>query len=495
MRVAGRRVTRTHAVVGGAVALTLGALTGGAMTLTGTYLGDGHERAVAATGDGAATPWAGSPIRPGSPSPSTSGSASPSWSALGVTADAAAHGGSGARLRQVDGGTGYYAKFRSGLPTSASFFPIAVWYESVVEPTDAPTDKAAGINTYVQLTNTTDLSLIRAQGMHAIPDANLPGAGSETVGWMISDEADMWGGPGASPWTGNYPGNGDICSPADAKCGYTVQQKLGSNLPADGRIRYSNYGKGVTFWDSDSEAARFVNQYQNIVSADNYWFSDQNICNAQEGGSFFGDKPLSTADCHRASNYGHTVDRLRSLESPAGSRPVWGFVEVGHPFTDQASLSITPGEVVAAVWSSIIHGARGIIYFNHSFGGPCQTQHALREPCYASVRAAVTAVDTRIASLAPVLNAPFADNVARGSSGVDVSTKWYGGHFYVLAGSNAAAGQTATFSLPCVGNAQVNVLNENRTLKIAKGTFSDRFADGNAVHIYRVDGGSSCGAY
>jgi hypothetical protein len=46
-----------------------------------------------------------------------------------------------------------------------------------------------------------------------------------------------------------------------------------------------------------------------------------------------------------------------------------------------------------------------------------------------------------------------------------------------------------------VGNAKATVLNENRSVPVANGTFRDQFADGNAVHIYRIDGGSSCGAY
>ena len=62
------------------------------------------------------------------------------------------------------------------------------------------------------------------------------------------------------------------------------------------------------------------------------------------------------------------------------------FVELGHPFTEEDWPSITPAQARAAVWSSIIHGAQGIIYFNHSFGGPCQTQHILRDPCYAGMR-------------------------------------------------------------------------------------------------------------
>ena len=101
--------------------------------------------------------------------------------------------------------------------------------------------------------------------------------------------------------------------------------------------------------------------------------------------------------------------QLRSLIKPAFSKPVWAFVEVGHPFTENDAPTITGPEIRAAVWSSLIHGARGIIYFNHSFGGTCPTQHILRDPCGDEVKPWVTAVNRQIAGLAPVLNAPFLD--------------------------------------------------------------------------------------
>ena len=51
--------------------------------------------------------------------------------------------------------------------------------------------------------------------------------------------------------------------------------------------------------------------------------------------------------------------------------PVWDFVETGHPFDNNmdGNRSIAPAEIRAAVWHSIIAGARGILYFQHSFGG------------------------------------------------------------------------------------------------------------------------------
>ena len=71
--------------------------------------------------------------------------------------------------------------------------------------------------------------------------------------------------------------------------------------------------------------------------------------------------------------------------------------------------------------------------------------------------------------------------------------KWDGQNFYVFSGSSENASSTGTFSLPCVGNATATVVGENRTIPVSGGSFSDSFADGNAVHIYRIDGGSTCG--
>jgi hypothetical protein len=432
--------------------------------------------------------------------PDSAHSAIPSSPNVTTASRPAAHGGSGASLRDVDGGPNYYAKFSSPLPSDPSFFPIAVWFEGVLAKTDVDKDRDAGLNTYLELTDNSKMDLVRDGGMYAI--RGNPGvAGPETVGWLLSDEADMWAGPGDAIWTGRYPGHGPICNPPGAKCGYTVQQTVRKKHPADGRLRYAQYGKGVVFWETDEQARRFVNEFQDVLSADTYWLTDENLCGRSEGASLFDPKMLGPDGrlpaqlCHRATNYGKTIDRVRSLVTPPASKPVWGFVELGHPASQDGWPTAKPDEAVAAVWSSLIHGARGIVYFNHSFGGACKTQHVLRDSCYQDMRAAVKQLNSRIKELAPVLNAKVADGVVTASAGVDVSTKWYDGNFYVLAGSNQAASQNATLTLPCVGDAKVTVLDENRSMPVINGAFRDRFADGNAVHIYRIDGGSSCGAY
>jgi hypothetical protein len=274
--------------------------------------------------------------------------------------------------------------------------------------------------------------------------------------------------------------------------------QLTRRLPQDGRGRYTNYGKGVTFWETDEQARVFVDQFQDIVSVDNYWFTDPDICSQWQGAKLVnGSKAaLSWADCRKASNYGLTVDRVRHLDGLDGKRkPVWNFVELGGPFTSNTTASsyIQPAQARAAAWHSLIAGARGLLYFNHSFGGPCQTQHLLRESCYATMRSTIKATNAQITGLARVLNAPFADGLVTASTGVRAMAKYSGGKFYVFAGSRSAAAQSATFNLPCVGDATVTVLDENRTIAMKGGTFSDSFADANAVHLYRIDGGSTCG--
>ncbi|MDT4987959.1 MAG: hypothetical protein QOI74_2053, partial [Micromonosporaceae bacterium] len=373
-------------------------------------------------------------------------------------------GASGARLRPVDGGAGYYGRFSSSLPSVPSFFPVAVWQERVGSGADTHSDVDAGLNTYLAPTEDSDLALIAAAGMYSISSAPRQD-GPATAGWFLADEADMWGGPGDDGWTGNYPGQGDICTPASAKCGYSIMRAARMRFPDDGRLRYANYGKGVAFWETAEQGARFVNEFSDVVSADTYWLTDAGVCGASQGGSYFGVRALSTRECRLPANYGRTVDYLRAFVKPAGSKPVWSFVEVGHP-GDGDPLTAQPAQVAAAVWSSIIHGARGIVYFNHSFGGRCPSPHVLREPCYAATRAAVKRVDEQVKALAPVLNAPFADGVAAAGAGVDLSTKYHDGHFYLLAAANTGDARTVAFALPCVGDATITVLNENRTVAL-----------------------------
>jgi hypothetical protein len=414
------------------------------------------------------------PTATATPSPTASPTVSPTASPTATPAPTLT-------LTQVDGGTSYYGQFSNPLSTASSYFPVGVWGSyAVQEQANRDTDAAAGINTYVWLADPCNgAPAVRADGRFRViydQSENRTCAGPETAGWVLHDEIDMQQGPSAC--TGSL-------------------EDIKRSLPADGRFRYNNYGKGVIFWETDAQAACFVNA-QDITSNDIYWFTDPgDVCTFGQGGRFlYGrDVQVPEGECRRASNYGLVVDKMRRLDATDGKRqPIWNFVEVGHPFTESDAPQIQPDEVRAAVWHSLIAGARGVVYFNHSFGGPCVTHHVLRSSCgvYPQIRQTVTAVNAQVKSLAPVLNSPTV-NGATTSSGIRSMVKWDGEHFYIFAGSRENVASLGSVTVGCVGDATATVLGENRTVPVQAGKVTDNFADGNAVHVYRVDGGSSCG--
>jgi chitodextrinase len=368
-------------------------------------------------------------------------------------------------LQQIDGGTSYFSQFTGASSMDApDFFPIGVWGSYAHELSNIAKDKAVGLNTYVWFSdpNPTYLANARSQNMKVIVNRSEGGTavGSETVGRLLDDEMDMQEGPSACP---------------------TAINQIKSSLPSDGRFRYANYGKGVQLWESDAQAACFVNA-QDITSYDMYWHTDPNELGRAQSGKSWG--------------YGWSMRRMRYLDSLDGVRkPQWGFVEVGWPWSENQSQyggQITPAELRGAVWHNIVAGARGIIYFQHNFTGPCPTSHALRDPCYQALIDMATSVDAQIKSLAPVLNSPFVTSGSTASTSIDHMVKWNGSNFYVFAAARSSG--SATVSMPCIGNATATVLGENgRTVAVTNGSLTDGFADGNAVHIYRIDGGSTCG--
>ena len=98
-------------------------------------------------------------------------------------------------LAPVDGGANYYARFSHGLPASRSYFPIGVWFESVLSQADVDKDRTAGLNTYVVLTGNSNLGLVRSNGMQAIVRSDLGDEPPRSSGWFLADEVDMTHGP------------------------------------------------------------------------------------------------------------------------------------------------------------------------------------------------------------------------------------------------------------------------------------------------------------
>ena len=113
------------------------------------------------------------------------------------------------------------------------------------------------------------------------------------------------------------------------------------------------------------------------------------------------------------------------------------------------------------------------------------------------------ATDALIAQLAPVLNSPFAMNYVTVNGphysygtldltlgGLEVMAKDYNGQFYIFADTRDSETQTnipATFTIADHNATSVTVVNENRTIPVVNGVFTDTFATAATVHIYQVN--------
>lgn len=375
----------------------------------------------------------------------------------------------GVTLKDPDGGVNYWGKFTGPtFPTDPSFFPVGVWYEGTSTTDQVTFDKATGLNTYMRLITDSRLDLIRAGGMFAClhpDDLSMANRGTETTSYMTEDEPDMipgwWGAPSAQQMTDE-------------------QNRL-AGLPKDGRPVYANVGLGIlSADDSNTDAQKYV-RLHDFISADQYFYTEDTYEMCRTIGQ--GTNRLTDEQARRGRNYGIVVERMRGFMGY--TKPVWGFVEAGAPSSSTA-IEITPAQVRAAIWHCIIGGARGILFFNHSFSGSFQTQHVLRDAHYAPIRAQVQAETALIRQVASALNGQDAVGLVTASSGVKAAAKWNGGAPVIIAGNTDHTARPGTFTL--AGSwSSVTVLGEGRTIPVTDGQFTDQFGDETTIHLYQVN--------
>jgi hypothetical protein len=147
----------------------------------------------------------------------------------------------------------------------------------------------------------------------------------------------------------------------------------------------------------------------------------------------------------RGSHYGDQIDMFRPY--CINPTPLIGVVETGSPGT--TARTITPPQLNVAVWSSIIHGARGILYFSVSFNTPGgNTSVNLGNVYYQSIQTGntisifdrVKATDYLIQALTPVLLSKFAEGSTTHLSNVSPG--------YVKVTGDNVGGATVGFQAP-----------------------------------------------
>jgi hypothetical protein len=451
--------------------------------------------ALAAAGCATATPGshAASPaanVRASTASPSSAAPGSSATARTSATAPAVAPGTAVKSASALTpplnlpkipwaGGSAYWAKFPAAAAwgwTKPSFFPINVWDAVVTSPLDAAREKAAGVNTYLNLGPGNDLAAIRAAHQSVVGDApkNLQ---PEIVGYDLTDEPDGWAGAGSGPINTQRLN----CS-TSTPCGFTLMAHLDATVPVNsGRFSFTNYTSGVI--TNPSVGRRFLNDYQSVASMDSYFYTaTDSACYVSK---VYG--VLKSGECPKAADYGHDVALERAIDR---HMPLWNYVELGT--TVKSGDNITPGEVGGAVWSSVISGAMGINYFiEDTANGPCgKVDNVIEDtscPQAVAVTKEVTKVDGQIRALAKVLNTQSYRHSF--NSRLQTMLKWYDGSYYIFAlpGLRGGAG-TYTLKLPAGLNAtQIQVLGgEDRTIPVKNGAFSDQFAHEYSYHLYKV---------
>jgi hypothetical protein len=439
----------------------------------------------------------------------------------------------GVTLQEIDGGPGYFSRINGKSAWMDHHILLGAWLEQPLNATDVTHDRDMGDNIYWNLAGSdsdcngvpcvASYEIIRNGGMHvSAPDVTV-NSGSESVAYEGIDEADMQYGPG---WDGWDKAN-NKCIPADGECGYTVARwyftgqptKLGNpGYLVDGTVKQQGFGKGVLFWESAKQAAEFL-KFSDILSADSYWMTDGALNLASQGGcALFPENPkicahgsgigLTNAQRQLPANYAYNVTKLEQLQALNGaSKPVIADVETGCPFTGDDSCT-TPQAMIAAAWHALIAGARGILWFQHNFGGPCvdfrtildgSNKESSQYDCQQTpgvtehdVVQALTRFNSLVKSLNTVLLSPFADGYVSSDGDVSYMSKYVNGNFYIFAASGKPGvpppdNQRVSFSITGAHNCSVNVLNEDRSIPVRDGKFSDVFLSDTSVHLYRVN--------
>ena len=362
------------------------------------------------------------------------------------------------------------APWSHGLRSDPSYFPIGVWLQS---PQNAQKYKAAGINLYIGLwqgPTEAQLAELQAAGMSVICEQNEVGlahkADQTIVGWMHADEPDNAQaikdpGTGKDLWGGPVP-------PPSIVAGYEKLREADSTRPI-----LLNLGQGVANdeWIGRGNGARPDDYLTYVKGADIISFDVYPVADFKDGENRLWYLPKG-------------VDRL--TQWTGGKKRIWNCIEASR--IGNESTMVTPAQMRAEVWMSLVHGSTGLIYFVHQFK-PTFNEHALLDDPV--LLPAVTAINRQIEELAPVLNSstPAVATVKATSAEapIDLMAKRYQGDTYVFAVGVRNTPAHGSFEVQGVADdsSMVEVLGEKRTIAIRNGHFEDDFKPCD-VHLYRL---------
>jgi hypothetical protein len=342
-----------------------------------------------------------------------------------------------------------------------------VWLQA---PSNAARYKEIGINFYLALwrgPTQEQLDALASVGMPVICAQNAVGLANREnpiiIGWMHNDEPDN------AQSLGEGKGWGPPVAPSKIVADYEKWRSADPTRPV-----LLNLGQGVANdrwvgrgeWGKPEDYPQYV-QGCDIVSYDIYPVADES--------------PHVNGKLWLVAK---GVDRLRAWTKD--EKIVWNVVEASR--IGNVNRKVSPDELRAEVWMSLIHGSRGIVYFAHQFRPNFIEAGLLADE---EIRNAVRRVNAEVQGFARLLNSPSVlDRVACASSNaetpIDIMAKEDGEAIYVFAVAMRGEPVTGTFTVSGLESVvRAEVLGEDRAVEIRDGRFADDFAP-YGVHLYRI---------
>ncbi|MFS2280449.1 hypothetical protein V2S04_06440 [Microbacterium sp. OR21] len=374
-----------------------------------------------------------------------------------------------------EGGPEYWSQFADAVDwTDPSFFPIVLWFNGISNDGEVRWDKQHGINTYAGMWEGTDFALFPrndvywiGEGLNDTFDADSP----HWPGVFLDDEVD-----------GRY-------SPAE---GLALLRGLQSEHGGADKFTWANFTQLVIGEDLDVPVQEQYVSIPDVVSVDMYWYTIPFCDWRPYRGDYYVD-PVPEQTCRTASSYGRTLSGLSVRDESDGRlRPRWGVIENLNGLSGADHVRyISPAQLQGAAMNSIINEARGLLWFNQSFTGECESSGVVRQAqiegddfCGVEQVRAMGEVNQLIHDLAPIINTQ--SYVWNFGEGLDTMLKAHDGHAYVFAMTDGGTGRRSLTLPEGVGGARAEVVGEDREIAVTGGVLTDDFAAESSFHIYRI---------
>jgi hypothetical protein len=358
------------------------------------------------------------------------------------------------------GGSGYFARWAHGPPSSSSFIPLMVWLQN---PDNASRFAEVGVNSYMGLwqgPTEEQLSTLESSKMPAVCEQSgvwQDHLGDSPIqGWMQVDQPD----DAQVKDDGSY---GPCIDPSAMARRYASMREKDPTRPV-----FMNLGRGVVDgeWVGRGSCAGHDEMYPAYARAADVLTFIAYPVNAG--------LPLESI--------AQGIDKLADYSNH--EKLVLAAIEASRIDGD---VGPTPEQIDAEVWMALIHGAAGVLYYCHQLQPSVNETACLDDP---ASHDALVAINALVTSLAPVLNtAPIANAVSVAAEPIvliDTMVKRDATHTYVFAVSMGDTGTTVHFELSgstLTGTAEV--IGEGRTVSVHDGAFDDDFPS-RRRHLYRI---------